>query len=424
MFRKITAGAVVMMLLVSLFSSNVAAAPYAEINITADGVSKIHATHFDTVYELRTDEPSGGRDIRPETEVGTEHGGNEFDFEGNVGWADQIYWLDWTINVEADAFYRFNAAIASYAGAGGIDLYLNGERIGESPDGKIGDGWQTYHWYTMADIHVTAGTHVLRAVFWEGGGINLAGFDVFQLNPYGFPVWSPVEHRITRMGTTTIRATDFDPTPYGKAGDDGAQQVREGHAVRTEGNGSEWGSNIGWIGEGDWVQFTSTFVADGVYNFVAAIASGADAPGGVRITVGDIEVGTSAAAPGNGWQEYELVPVGEAEIPAGEHVIRVEFPDGGLNFAALQINRTGDIPGDDEPDPPADVPDDNGADAPADAPADGNGEDGAANGDTPAATPTADDDGGNMVLWIIVAIVAVVIIVVIVVFAMKKKKPA
>ena len=246
---------------------------------------------------------------------------------------------------ELHRFFIVNAGVLNVRAAPNIDSEVIGRlrrgdivevtRIVEETDDirgawgwVVGHGWSNLyylvHWYYEPYPHTHAPNELL--------------------NPYGFPVWTPVEHRITRMGTSTIRATDFDATPYGKEGADGAQQVREGHAVRTEGNESEWGSNIGWIGAGDWVQFTSVFVADGIYNFVVAIASGVATPGGVRVMVGDIEVGTSAPAPSNGWQAYERRTVGEAAIPTGEHVIRVEFPAGGLNFAALEINRIGDMP--------------------------------------------------------------------------------
>ena len=420
--KKILAGLLILALvsmITPVVSMNVSAAPYAEINIAESGVSKINATDFDTEYGLTTDTPDGGRNIRPETDVGTEHGGNDFGFEGNVGWMDQIEWLQWTINVAADGFYRFNAAIASDSGNGGIDLYLDGEKIGSSPDGKEGNGWQDYTMYVIGDTNVSAGTHILRMESWSGGGINIAGFDVEPLNEFGFPpVWENPNYRITRSGTTTIKATDFDPEPYQKEGADGAQQVREGHAVRTEGNGSEWGSNIGWIAAGDWVQYTVNVASDGVYSFVAAIASDADPTGGVKITVGDAEVGTSANSAKNGWQEYDKYPVGEVALTSGEHVIKVEFT-GGVNFAAIEVTRTGDIPSD-EPEaaaPPAEV----------DTPADGGdepGDESADDGETPTTPPasSSSDDDGNMILWIIVAVVAVVIIVVIIIFATKKKK--
>ena len=301
--KKIISLALAIMLTLALLSFCVAAEPYAEININAGGVSKINATDFDTVYGLTTDAPDGGRDIRPETEVGTEHGDNRLGFKGNIGWLDHVEWLDWTINVAVDGFYRFSAAIASDSGNGGIDLYLDGEQIGSSPQGKEGNGWQEYTMYKVADIRVSAGTHVLRMIPWSGGGINIAGFDVEPLNEFGFPpVWENPNYRITRSGTTTIKATDFDPDYYGKEGADGNQHVREGHAVRTEGNGSEWGSNISWIGAGDWVQYTVNVAADGMYAFIAQLASGG-VPNPVTITVNGNSVTAGAPTDSTGWQD-------------------------------------------------------------------------------------------------------------------------
>ena len=424
MRKKFIAGILTALLLTALFSFGAAAEPYAEINIAASGVSKINATDFDTVYGLTTDSPDGGRDIRPETDVGTETGGNQFDFEGNVGWMDQIEWLDWTINVAADGFYRFSAAIASDSGNGGIDLYLDGEQIGSSPQGKEGNGWQEYVMYTIADIQVSAGTHVLRMVSWSGGGINIAGFDVEPLNEFGFPpVWENPNYRITRTGTTTIKATDFDPDDYGKEGDDGNQHVREGHAVRTEGNDSEWGSNIGWIGAGDWVQYTVTVANDGMYAFVAQLASDSGDRAPVTIKVNGNSVTAGAPTDSTGWQDYHAMPAdGDLALTAGENVIIVEF-GGGVNFAALEVSRTGDIEGaaDETPDEaPA-------SDEPGDSEASEDGETADAGDDESGNAQTGDsgsdgEEESNMILWIILGVVGVVVIVVIVVIATKKKK--
>ena len=243
--------------------------------------------------------------------------------------------------------------------------------------------------------------------------IPFAGFtpeESFQ--PRTPPMWMAPE-MIIRGSRTIIRATDFDPDHYGKEGTDGNQDIRAGHAVRTEVGESQFGSNIGWIGPGDWVQYTVQVAADGNFLFSAWQASDADAPGGVRVYVDGELVGQSEATTRSAWQDYNLYEVGNIALEAGQRVIRVEFPDGGLNFAALEVTPYVEaIP---EPDP---------TEAPAEEPpADGaNGED-AENGAEaapPAATPAVDDDGNVVVIVII--IIAVVVVVVIVVVVVTKKK--
>ena len=428
MKRKLLAITLVLMLMtamLSMFSMPVAATPFAENKIAGDAKSIIYVTDFDYPVDWYTWTElgcGGGKAVRGEdVTVDTEEPGNNipFDSKGNVGWTDHANGLQWTINVAADGDYRFSMWAASDNGANeGFQLHYNDTLIG-ALDHVNQEGWQEYTLYTIGDVKMTAGTHILKAT-WTNGGHNIAAMEIEPL-VNGFPVWTPTAYKITRSGTTTIRATDFDPEPYGKAGNDGNQDVRQGHAVRTEGGNDtsretykDYHSNIGWIAAGDWVQYTVNVASDGVYNFVAVLATDSGEPGGVKITVGDKEVGTSAVPAKNGWQNYDKYPVGEVALEAGDHVIKVEFV-GGNNFAALEVNRTGDIPSE----APA-------REAPTEAAAANEGSDDEPGEDgekpTTAAANEGSDDGNNMILWIIVAVVAVVIIVVIIVFATKKKK--
>jgi uncharacterized protein HemX len=152
-----------------------------------------------------------------------------------------------------------------------------------------------------------------------------------------------------------------------------------------------------------------------MYQFSAWQASDADPTGGVKVFVGDTEVGQSDATVRSAWQDYDLYEVGVAQLTAGQTVIRVEFPDGGLNFAALEI-----VPYV-EPAPETEAPTE-APPAAEETPAD---EAGAEDGETPAPTtaaPANNDDGGNTMVIIIIVVVAVIAIGVVVAIVMKKKK--
>ena len=137
----------------------------------------------------------------------------------------------------------------------------------------------------------------------------------------------------------TIVATDFDSGIYGKAAADGSKDIRPDEEVNTEVGGSEFGGNIGWIGAGDWVQYTIDVAVSGVYRVEGWLASDADPTGSLKVSVGGEEVGTSANCDKNGWQDYSLYTVGNVYLAAGTQVITAEFPNGGVNFAALEFTR-------------------------------------------------------------------------------------
>jgi len=173
MFKKITASALVMMLLMSILSIGAMAAPHTEINI-GDGVSLINATDFDEYpyYETNYDEVQHG--VR-EHGVQTEMGENTV-FYGNIGWTAAGEWVQYTVNVAADGTYSFEVYVASGADNGAVQLSLGDTVIGTSDD-YDSDGWQDYHWSNVGEIDITAGTHVIRAYF-PDGEVNFAGIRV------------------------------------------------------------------------------------------------------------------------------------------------------------------------------------------------------------------------------------------------------
>jgi len=155
----------------------------------------------------------------------------------------------------------------------------------------------------------------------------------------GAPAWVAPNIKIGG-GTSIIKATDFDSGVYGKAPADGAKDIRPNEEVNTEngaGKAEEVGGNIGWIGKGDWVQYTVNVDAAGTYGFSAWIASDASPTGNVEVYVNDKLVGASEKSLKQGWQAYSLFPVGNIDLAAGKNVVKVVFPAGGLNFCALEV---------------------------------------------------------------------------------------
>lgn len=412
-FRKILATAFAIILISLLLAVTATATPYADIKI-GDGESVIKAVEFDSVeYDWRED-CDGGKGIRPDELVDTEAGdGVALDYGGNIGWTDHGYWVQWTVNVELDGSYKFEAWLASDNGSNeGMTLLYDGAKIGDVEYIEQ-EGWQEYSLYNVGRIDMTAGTHVIKAEWPEVGGFNMTSVIVTRLgDPGTFEPWKPKDFTIG-SGKTTITAIDFDAGKYGKdTSSTGGDTYRADEDVCTETGESGYG-NIGWISAGDWVQYTVKVQRDGVYHLEALLATEADPQGSVKAYIDDKEIGTTANVTKDGWQAYSLYPIGDTEITAGDHVIKVEFT-GGLNFAALEVSRVGDIPVETEAPPPAD-------DGAADDGADNANDTTEAANDTTASASSSDDGGGIDMIIIIIAAVAVVIIVVIVIIIGKNK---
>lgn len=394
---KLLVTAFIFMLLSTFITVNVSAEPYVDNLIVPDNKSIIVATDFDSgVYKKAP--ADGSKDIRPDEEVNTEIGGS--DFGGNIGWIAKGDWVQYTVYVEQDGIYRIQAWLASDADpTGAVKLYYNDQEVGTS-EKSAKEGWQEYSLYFIADVEMAAGKCVLKTEF--TGGLNISALEIIPLGANGNPIWIPVEHKISSAGKNIIKAVDFDPKVYNKAPVDGSKDIRPDEEVNTELSDNEFGSNIGYITAGDWVQYTVKVQRDGKYEFEAWLASDADPTGAVKIYCDDKEVGTSPNSDKNGWQAYDVYPVGETEITAGDHIIKVEFT-GGVNFSAFKMTRTGDIGGTQETSADEKVGSDDASTAQTDA-------------------KTGESDGNGMMVIILLIVGVAIVVAAVVVAAVKNSK--
>jgi len=192
----------------------------------------------------------------------------------------------------------------------------------------IGD-WGTDYW---ADIKIVSATLI------TGDPVDVPESVIPPIE-----AWTPKEFKIG-AGKTIIEAVGFDSGIYFESNAaDGNHDLRPDEEVQTEVGASEFGGNIGWTAAGEWVQYTVTVETAGTYGFNVWLASDAGTPGNVEVFVDDVLVGASPNSLKRGWQNYDLFPVGVADLTAGTHVIKVVFPDGNMNFSALEINSDGSL---------------------------------------------------------------------------------
>lgn len=96
------------------------------------------------------------------------------------------------------------------------------------------------------------------------------------------------------------------------------------------------GRNVGWIGNGDWLQFTNVeFGSGGAAQFKARVASGIANGGSGLVEVrldsrSNAPVGTFAIGNTGGWQNWRTVPTNIARV-TGRHTVYVTFTSGQPN---------------------------------------------------------------------------------------------
>jgi len=119
----------------------------------------------------------GLKTIRPDEDVNTEAGDNKaLEFGGNIGWIAAGDWVQYTVTVQRDGMYKFEAWLASDADpTGGVIVYVDDKEVGTSPNSNK-DGWQAYSLYPVGEAAVTAGEHVIKVEF--NGGLNITALEV------------------------------------------------------------------------------------------------------------------------------------------------------------------------------------------------------------------------------------------------------
>jgi len=195
MLRKVLATTLSVILIFSILSIAVTAAPYKELKV-GEGVTVIEAVWFDSGEENYGENDGGGNhDMRPDETMATYDytingdyaGGRETDTPSCIGWISADEWVQYTIQVQVAG--KYSLGVWGAAGPGGdFVAYYNGEKIGSAYIEDMG-GWHDYVLYPVGNVDMTVGTHVIRTD-WPDGGINVESL-VFTLLEAAAPPPAP-----------------------------------------------------------------------------------------------------------------------------------------------------------------------------------------------------------------------------------------
>jgi hypothetical protein len=153
-------------------------------------------------------------------------------------------------------------------------------------------------------------------------------------SPYGGTPW-PVPG--------VIQAEDYDIGGPGFAYND-SDPANNGGQYRSDGVDleacAEGGYNVGWVGAGEWLEYTVNVAHTGSYGITLRAAS-ASLPIQGHVEFDGVDVTGLMTAPATGgWQGYTNVTAPNVPLTAGQHVVRVVF-DGAawnLNHITLTAN--------------------------------------------------------------------------------------
>lgn len=220
----------------------------------------------------------------------------------NVGYIDDGDWVEYNIDVPTSGVYAVdlrvaaNAAVGTYAGT--INILANGVTVGTVDVPGTG-GWQT--WQTISTIVYlpTAGTQTVRLDF-PDGGFNLNWFELDSSGSF------EAENYSSMFGIQTQATTDIGG-----------------------------GLNVGWIGNGDWMEYNLDYVEAGTYRVAFRVAANTTVgalAGSININANNVQIGTINVYGTGGNQMWKTIETTVTFTTSGPAVLRLAVPDGGFNI--------------------------------------------------------------------------------------------
>lgn len=102
------------------------------------------------------------------------------------------------------------------------------------------------------------------------------------------------------------------------------------------------GLNVGWIDNGDWIEYKVDIPADGEYLFSFRVAG--EKGGTLTVLSNDLELGSIDIASTGAWQEWESVEMSNSlSLSKGENTIRLLASTGGYNINWWSIKLTSPV---------------------------------------------------------------------------------
>jgi hypothetical protein len=228
----------------------------------------------------------------------TDDGGGQ-----NVAFLNAGDYLVYTISAPGIGPYRIDYRVASSGGSDGFNVSIDGVQIDSQIVPDTGD-WQNWTTLTSQPFELVVGIYTLRIDFLDDGQ-NLNWFEL--LPP------------ITEI---FIEAEDFD--------DESGISLED----TTDDGG---GQNIGYIDEGDYVEYGINIPSDGTYLIEYRLASAVDSFG-FETSIGGVVVDTQSLLSTGDWQNW-ITQSAEVDLVAGEQTMRLDFLGGAINVNWIRLTR-------------------------------------------------------------------------------------
>ncbi|MBN2736615.1 MAG: carbohydrate binding domain-containing protein [Spirochaetales bacterium] len=254
-----------------------------------------------------------------------------------VGWTAAGEWLEYTINVDYGLGFVPHITYSSPGNNGSFHFVLDGTTVSEAINLPSTGGYNNYQTIDLPDFHISSGEHSLRFVI-DTAEFNL---DKFQLTPlYLFP-----NYQLSVPGI--IELEDFDVGGSGVSYFDTSYMNLAGAPHKNSQvdvlyNESNQAYGIGYIQNGEWLNYSIVYVSEGVYDISVKFASN-DSQGGksVTLSMGDTVLGTIPLWNTGGWVNWQTATLYNVYVPPSNGTpIKVSFNGANYNVDHIRIDNS------------------------------------------------------------------------------------
>jgi hypothetical protein len=243
----------------------------------------------------------------------------------NVGWVVAGEWLNYTVNVVAAGRYTIAVRVASIGTGGTFHIDVNGsDKTGPLVIPNTG-GWQTWTTVMASDVPLDAGIQTFRLVMDSVATSGAVGnFNWVRVSPSS--VSTPYSGTAVVL-PGIIEAEYFDnggpETAYHDDSPGNAGGVARATDVDIESTGDTGGGyNVGWVGAGEWLNYTVDVAETGIYTLKVRVASPGTG-GTFRVEASGTMTDLVEIPNTGGWQSWTTVTVDAVRLNAGVQALRL-----------------------------------------------------------------------------------------------------
>jgi uncharacterized delta-60 repeat protein len=239
-------------------------------------------------------------------------------------------WTEYTINATQAGTYNVGIEYSSLKGGGKFHLEVDGRAVTPVTTVQSTGDWRNYRTLTPAGINLTAGQHVLRLAM---DGNDSIGY-VANFNRARFTLAAPPPSNQSPFGLAPISLPgvlsfeDYDRGGEGVAYHDTEPQ-NLGGAYRSDGADVQMYPNgatvLAFTKAGEWTEYTVDVTQGGVHG-ISVNYSSLRGGGKFHLEVDGVRLTPTFTLPSTGsWGEFRWLHLGQFNLPAGRHVIRLSL---------------------------------------------------------------------------------------------------